>query len=515
MIRTILALLLVWGLPCLTVSAQERSLLDYNEVAMGKCADGSKLMFHYIPVEGELKNVAFVSTLPYMIISDGKGNHLYHTKTLDYVGELKYGNKRLAQINSDGYLAYSTGGLFSFGYGKPTFYDFKNNKIWSSKNEVLVADRHNNVVVCTQDRKGEDLIAYNMSTGKELWRQKIAYDKHYPWAHFYIDNVDKRFYYLMGNSLVRLDILTGDTLCHDFTAGVKEPLKSVFSFVKRRKIVGSQFLDDLIYSDVPGNSLTGTHSNILFSGDSLYVADANNIYCLDKRLKTLWKVAMPEGLGASSHITLIGGKLYVQNFGVAFQRGLVGRCGKPFVAAYDGKDGRQLSLDIPHIEKKITGGAYAGGRAYWQADKDLYYTDEGDSTVRKIDWRPNTPNAPDEYHADYAIQDTVGVVRDGRLLYVVTGREQVVMEVYGRDVNLVRADGTCDLLPSGAVYLNKAGNVYWTNNGNDHYNHFVIVDPATRKVRYAFYINGTVRQDDAGNIYVSTKQGVGFHQAGT
>lgn len=375
---------------------------------MGKCADGSQLMFHYIPVEGELKNFSVASTLPYMIISDGKGNHLYHTKTLDYVGELKYGNKRLAQINSDGYLAYSAGGLFSFSYGKPTFYDFKNNKVWSSKNEVLVSDRHNNVVVCTQDRKGEDLIAYNMSTGKELWRQKMAYDKHYPWAHFYIDTADKRFYYLMGNSLVRLDILTGDTLCHDFTAGVKEPLKSVFSFVKRRKIVGSQFIDDLINSDVPGSSLTGTHSNILFSGDSLYVADANNIYCLDKRLKTLWKVAMPEGLGANSHITLIGGKLCIQNFGVAFQRGLVGRFGKPFVAAYDRKDGRQLFLDISNIEKKITGGAYAGGRAYWQADKDLYYTDEGDSTVHKIDWRPNTPNAQDEYYANYVIHDTVG-----------------------------------------------------------------------------------------------------------
>lgn len=495
----------------ITCFAQEKSILNYKEIAMGKSADGNNIMFHYIPVDGELKDFFYTDSLHYIGISDAKGNHLYNTETLKYIGDLKYGNKSFSQINNDGYIAVSTGGMFSFSYGKPTFYDFNNNKIWSSKNEVLLCDRFSNVVICTKDRKGEELIAYDMSTGKELWQKEIPFNRHYPWGHFYRDNHDKHNLYLMANSLVRLNVLTGDTVCHEFTAGVKEPLKSVFSFVKRNKTVGSQFFDELLFSDVTGATLTGTHSNILFSGDSLYVADVNNIYCLNKDLKTLWKVALPEGIGSNSHINIRGNKLYIQNYGVAFQRGLIARYGKPFIASYDKSNGRQISFCTPNIEQKLTGGILADGRAYWHADKALFYSDEGDSTIHKISWHPKTLNTPDEYYSNYVMCDTIGIVKDGQLIYIPTNKDQVIMEVYGKDFNIVKTDGSCDKLSSNEVYYNKRGNLYWTNNGKDHYNHFIIVDPKTHKVMSSFHINGMVRRDDSGNIFIITKQGIGFH----
>lgn len=511
MTKATITLLFLFFIVPITCIAQEKSILDYNNVAMGKSADGSNVMFRYIPADGELKNFFFTDSLHFMGISDAKGNHLYNTQTLKYIGDLKHGSKSISQINNDGYIAVTTGGLFTFSYGKPTFYDFNNNKIWSSKDEMLLCDRYSNVVVCTKDRKGEELTAYDMSTGRELWQKDITYGKHYPWGHFYRYIHDRHYIYLMANSLVRLNVLTGDTVCHEFTAGVKEPLKSVFSVAKRRKIVGSQFFDELLYSDVTGATLTGTHSNMIFSGDSIYVADANNIYCLDKDLRTLWKVGIPQGMGANSHIYIRGNKLYVQNYGVAFQRGIIGRCGKPFMASYDKSDGRQISFSAPDIEQKITGGTYADGRAYWQAGKALFYSDDGDSTVHKISWRPNTSNVPDERYSDYVMCDTIGIIKDGQFVYIPTDKSQVIMEVYGKDFNVVHTDGTCDKLSSDEVYFHRKGNVYWTNNGRDNYNHFVIIEPKTRKVMYSFYLKGMVGQDDASNIYIITNQGIGFH----
>ncbi len=93
----------------------------------------------------------------------------------------------------------------------------------------------------------------------------------------------------MGDSLIRLNVVTGDTLRHAFTAGVKEPLKSRFSFAKeRRTLPSSDFTREAIFSTGIGAVLTGTHSNIIFSGDSLFVADAEHFYCLDKKLNTRW-----------------------------------------------------------------------------------------------------------------------------------------------------------------------------------------------------------------------------------
>lgn len=513
--KIIIILLFTLALLPFTSSAQNKSILDYSEIAMGKCADGSNLMFHFIPTDGELKGFLYTDSIPYIVIFDRKGKHLYNTETLRYIGDLKYGNKELEQINNDGYLAYSKGGLFGFSYGKPTFYDFNNNEVWSSKNEVLLSNRVCNVAICTQDNKGEDLIAYNLSTGKELWQTTIPFKRHYPWGEASFDNKDDNIVYLMANSLVRLNMLTGDTICHEFTAGIKEPTSSIFSFSKKRKIYGSQFYDDLIFSNVPGSTLTGTHSNLLYSGDSIYVADANNLYCFDKNLKAIWTVAFPEGMGANSEINIYGDKLYLQNFGVAFQHGLIGRYGKPFAAVYNKYNGKQLSFVAPNIEPKITGGIFVKGRAYWQSDKKLFYTDEGDSIVHQIDWKPNTFSFPNDYYSDYVIYDTIGIVKKDTMVYVPTNKDQLVMEVYGKDFNIIHSDGTCELLSYGEAYpYSSKHEVYRTNNDYNKYNTSVIVDPKTMKVLYSFHLsNGHVFQDKTGNIFVTTKQGVGFRQA--
>ena len=108
------------------------------------------------------------------------------------------------------------------------------------------------------------------------------------------------------------------------------------------------------------------------------------------------------------------------------------------------------------------------------------------------------------------IRDTVYVVKDGFLQPVVTDKSQMVVEIYGKDVNIVEPDGQIQLMPADEVYFHDWRNVYSTNRDKSLPSQFVIIDPATRKIEYSFYIKGVVYQDRNENIIVRTPQGVGF-----
>lgn len=69
-----------------------------------------------------------------------------------------------------------------------------------------------------------------------------------------------------------------------------------------------------------------------------------------------------------------------------------------------------------------------------------------------------------------------------------------------------------NLFLADKVFIADGNNVYSTNNIGDKPNTFVIIDPKTRKVECTFHLRGTVTRDTKGNIYVITKQGVGFHK---
>lgn len=491
---------------------QTKALTDYPKIALGKKADGTNLMFHFIPTEGKLKGYGITENLPYLIISDKTGNHIFNLDTYQEIANVKFGNGELIQINNDGYLLSSKGAMFTFKIGYPTFYNFKGEKVWGNRDETLMADRGNNIVICSQNRAGDAIAGYDMSTGKDLWHVKLPFKKHYPWGDLFHDKNEKQMYYLISDSLICLNIVTGDTIRHAFTAGVKEPMKSRFSFVRTRKPSSAAFAREAAFSVVTGAILTGTHSNIIARGDSLFVADADNVYCFDKNLKAIWQTAIPEGMGSKSDLQIIKGKIYLQNYGVAFQNGLIGKCGKPFSASYDIKTGKQLTFNIPNIEKKIVGGVHVDGRTYWQTGKSFLYTDDGDSIAHELKWKAQTSNLPNEYYPNYVIYDSIGIVKDGTFQYLTTNKKQLLVEVYGKDFNIIKSDGSCDFLPASEVYSNRKGKVYYTNNGKDAdtVRDFVIFDPSSLRVKYTFHLQGNVIQHSKGNVFVSTKQGIGF-----
>lgn len=499
----------------LTASAQEIET-KYPEVTLAKCDDGTELKGLYITFPSGLKSVSFTNELPYFCLVDNDDViHVYDISTFQQKTEIKLQSGSFTQLTKDGYLIEKKNNILKNTIS-PVFYNFKNEKVWTCKEEIVLSDRRNNVVVCYREPFGKQeyngmMVAYNMSTGQELWQKTLPHFLHFPWGDCYKDAANANRYYMMTDSLVSLDINTGETSCRPFYAGVKEPTKSIFSIVKNRIPASFDWRKEAYYSYEPmiaPHVLTGTHSNWIIRGDSMFVADAKNVYCLDHQLRTIWTTPIPDDNGSKSMLREDGGRLLLMGYGEAFQNGYFGRCGKPFMAAYDKTTGKQLLFSLPAIEKKITGGIIVPGRAYWQDDKGFSYTNEGETTVNRINWNPKTDRQPDPNYPDKVIGDTVSILKDGILQPVPTDAHHLVVELYNKDVYVINDDGTDRMLKAEDVYLQDSKNIYSTN--GEMPRHYVIINPETRKADYSFSANGKVYMNNFGDILISMKQGLGI-----
>lgn len=493
----------------------QQQISQYPEITLAKCDDGTELKGTYITFASGLKAAGITDELPYLVLVDNDDmTHIYDKSTLRTLSLIKPRAGSFSQVTRDGYLMTKASSVLKAD-NVPTFYTFDGQKVWTCKNDIALSDRRLNVVVCYRQPFGKKwhdgmMVAYDLSTGRELWQRTIPHHRHFAWGDAFHQSGSPD-YYLMADSLVRINVLTGDTVRHAFVAGVTEPLKSRFSIVRSRMPTSSAWAREARYSYEPmvaGAILTGTHSNWLAKGDTLFVADALHLYALSLDLKTLWQTPLPEGLGARSMLREDGNRLLLAGFGVAFQNGLIGRCGSPFTASYDKTSGRQLTMGRIDLRAKAIGGCVVPGRTYWQDDKGFWFTNEGDTTATRIDWKPKTDRQPKDDYPDRVICDTVGVLRDGKLLPVVTDARQLVVELYGEDVYVVHDDGTAEMLKAEDVYFRVKRNIY-SNNATSP-SHYVVVDPETRRVKQGFTTQGHVTIDKGGDLYIRMKQGMGI-----
>lgn len=512
--RILLRSLTVMTAALFSIYVDAQDIQRYDDLTLIRTNDGRELKGTMVKLTNGLEKFAFVNELPYTVLAD-KANNLFilNKATMDLVTEVQGKADRFRQVTRDGYLL-DRGNLVTTKR-VPEYYNFKNEKLWAAKQNLIIADRLRNIAICEEmkafkDQQNQTFIAYDMSTGKELWRLKLPHHYHYLWADMRIDD-EQNQYYLKADSLIRLNILTGDTVRRPFAAGIDEPLKSKLSIVRRKMLNRVDWMNEARYSYgslIANGVLTGTHSNWLERGDSLIIADAKGLTCFDQNLNTIWHAAFPEGVGAKSELTVDGNRLLLINYGVAFQNGILARCGKPFVATYDIKTGKEQMLTMPSLKKKLTGGCFVPGRAYWQDDKGFSYTDKGDTTAMRIPWKPKTNQEPNEYHPDYYICDTVGVVKDGTLQLLTTNKDQLIVELYGKDVYLVHTDGSAEMIAADKVFFHDGRGLYSTN-AEKNTQFIVVPDRNTCHVALSFSSDAKVRMDKAGNILLGFKDGAG------
>lgn len=546
-------------LSTVALSAQVKSIVDCEKLAMCRDSLDNNVEFYYIPAQGALQRCDFTSKPSYLVFTDSKGTFLYDMRTMELVSEFKMNSDMaICQMSEQGYLVrtdassnesdisyndcmiepvvifrryegdYVSPSFFT-GYGfvgamfwaagntaeliQPTFFNYKGKRVWKNGNQMRLADREKDILLCSKKRNDNMFIAYRMSTGDLLWEREIPNKYHYPFCGSYYDAESDGEVYMLADSLVRLDLLTGKVMTHPFRAGAKESLKSRFNIGARMKRPPAykELASELYYSGIYNNAITGMHSNWIVKGDTMFIADADSIYCFNRDLNTLWQTALPSEAGAKSKISIKGDRIQMLNYGVAFQDGYIFDYGKPFAAEYDISDGRQVSIIFPDIDKKIIGGCFVdGGRVYWQTDKAFYYTDGNDGPAVKIDCKLKRSDDYDSKCPDYAICDSVYVLRNGFLHCLVTDRNRLLVERFGKEICELTPDGKMNPLQDREVYFRIQKNVYSTIKADNGRTKYIVVNPDTDRMQYHTDIKGRLYQDENGNIIIVNKSGIGI-----
>lgn len=511
-------------LPLLLVG-QEKSITDFPQTALGKDANGENVMFHFIPVEGKLQKVLYndinpSDKKPWLLFLDEKKGLFYNTRTLQQTAKFTLSDAyRISHVADSGYLAYTSNEYFFPPYGRPAFFRFDGTKVWSSNKYLLMASAGHNFVFCG-DKKG-GFWCSELTTGRPLWKTTIDNHIHSIGCGYYYDKSSSRIYYI-ADRLLCINLRNGRKMTAPFKVSVPDPKSLRFGPIIPKKEANYNLYREKIYSLAIDYSmfdrtlLTGMHSNWQKKGDSLFIADAENIYCYDSILRPIWRTALPAGMGSKSKIMMSGNRIYLLNLGLAFSRGKMCQYGVPFAAAYNLTDGKQIAVTVPKFEKKrkVLSGFYTDkGVIYWQTDKGFFYGNEGDSIVNKIKWKPKSKFKSDIDRYDYVILPRVRIVRDSLLDSVSTDSDKLVVNVYGKDVNVISHDGTCSVIPvDEAYYPTECENVYSTIWIPEKPCHYVVIDPCTKKILYNFLIEGLVVEDSDGNLIVTTQQGMGFHK---
>lgn len=501
-------------MPLLSVARTDTAAV-FQHLALGRDANGEKVMFKFATVGKDVKSFfSFGADSRKIAVRNRDVLTIYDTETMKPTASVEVSPLMgIRDVFDEGFLVLKDKTkLLGTDFMQPHFYSYKGEEIWSSKKQAFLNFSMNNVLVCTELRYNDGkYIAFDIPTGRELWRDTMPGNKPYVLCSPYIPENDSTYAYLIGNNLIRLDIRKGDVLSYPFRAGADIDGPRLFT--------NFSLFDNIPYARyfwMHGNTpdIVELHSNWLERGDSLFIADADNIYCFSRDLSCLWKTALPKGMGSRSKIRFSGNRILLLNYGVGFVRSGMCEYGQPFAASYDVTDGRQLSVTLPGIKNPLTGGVYTDdGRVYWQTRKDFFHSAEGDTVAYKIKFKAKNPSGWAKDVRKYVVYDSVCIVRDGALQSIKTDGRQLVVEVYGKDVNIVGLDGQVTVIPADEAYFKDVSEyVFSTNRIEGKPTHFVAVDPASGKIKYTFYLKGAVHQFEDGDILVVSEQGIGYRK---
>lgn len=477
-----------------------------SKMELGKYADGTPAMATYISLNNGLDHIDFGQLNPIIMITD-KQHNKYVLSTADF--------HLLGKFNTEDNIHLANESYFKNTSNRTNIYNFQGKKTHSLPVSTVFFNDSLDVLIGYKNflraYKGE-LSAYRISDGSLIWKQLLPHKYHWPWFDINKDKLHTNIYYMITDSLVRLDVTNGQTIKRPFTAGVDESMKSRFSLVKNRPLYRNAWKEAYM-SDTPyigGAVLSGTHSNFIFSGDSIFIADAKNLYCFDKQLNEFWRTALPADAGSKSFIELSGNKILLINFGIAFQKGLLGHCGKPFVARYDRHTGKQLFLTMPDIKTKLSDGLSVQGKTYWLDDKGLMYNNDGETEVHRIKWKAPvkvSKDPQDSYECYYWPVDTAYQCSNGSLLPIITNAHQVVVEANQQDVYILKEDGSQQIIKAENAFFRLTDNLY--ENNADGQKTYYLTDGHTLKVQLTFKFKGTLLEDYQNILYAILPNGVG------
>lgn len=197
--------------------------------------------------------------------------------------------------------------------------------------------------------------AYRLHDGKLLWHKNIPMTKNIGWDGAVM--VDSTHMVVVGDNINEIDMSTGKmwtvkakTGIHDTKGAMMLALTNVVS------IAGAVGLGSPVatyYYNLQPYTITGLTSNILHKDGDVFVSDREHLFCLGTdSLQQRWQYDFTEKEASTATLLMRQGKVFMLNYGYgnSLMRGIV-KCGKPFLAVFDAKDGKQEKT-LPLYDKK-------------------------------------------------------------------------------------------------------------------------------------------------------------------
>lgn len=181
------------------------------------------------------------------------------------------------------------------------------------------------ILIFTNKTKHNKLIALDRSTGNELWTLRLS-DKNQSLARINSLENKPEYVYAVTDSLYRIEVSTGKNIRRHF-----------HSYHKSETFLGKSYM--------------GLHSDFWSEGDSLFIADADSLYCFDTDLRSIWQTALPKDVVARSGIWNVGDSIKLFSPGWALVKNIYrDNYTGPFAASFDIKTGKTLTTTF--IDKK-------------------------------------------------------------------------------------------------------------------------------------------------------------------
>ncbi len=258
--------------------------------------------------------------------------------------------------------------------------------LWKQKMMPVYVNAECGIIAGYKSQTSSKLLGFNMSTAEKLWETNMPRTTRWGWNN--VINVDSTRIIIVADDINMLDIATGDLKSIKAKTGVSDTksillqsLVAVAAGVATAGLSGGTYYAYPAYYGVDYNMITELTSNILYHDSLYYMSDRNRLICFDSDMKIHWEAEFESKTASHAQLAIKDGKLFMLNFGYGMKAGTPKKCGKPFVALFDTKNGARLDF-LPLSEKKeiIRGGVAMDYKMHLLLDDKISTVDfSGDS----------------------------------------------------------------------------------------------------------------------------------------
>ena len=324
--------LLIIGVICcfgLYTKAQSDLLILSNEKSFGKNLTTNKEIVGNEFVFPERIEKSYLETESNRITIELRGLLLGSSflKNNGHVVLYDLTNKKIIwdkSINYQNYYLEQNGKyIFKTGLNKTYCLDFENGEeLWKAKNTIVFTNPklkigigytpYANNLLYTNNNNFEGI---DLNTGNSIWKREINHD--YDINHVFMLNDSVAM--IVSSGLHTVNLKNGSGWDYNAITGVPVPLMQTMK--------------------------TNIRSNVFIDSLDIYFASKEKIAKLDINGNLIWSTPLPENLTSTSNLVLLDSTLYLINSGFSRFGHETSKQGKPFLAAFNSKNGTEIFLN--------------------------------------------------------------------------------------------------------------------------------------------------------------------------